>query len=36
MIFEVLSFSLPKDVMIGRFQLANGFGETRRSVLTSV
>ena len=36
MIFEILSFSLPKDVMIGRFQLAIGFGETCRSVLTNV
>ena len=36
MIFEILSLSLPKDVLIGRFQLANGFGETCRSVLTSV
>ena len=36
MIFGILSFSLPMDVLIGRFQLAIGFGETRRSVLTSV
>jgi hypothetical protein len=36
MIFEVLSFSLPKNAMIGQFQSAFGFCETGRLEPTSV